>query len=441
MKKLRLELIIFILFSCFIIFPVSAQENLLTLQKAIEIGLENNYDIRIAHGNAEIAENNVSAGNAGMLPTLDLSGGISGSKERVDQTFKSGDRNEKSHASSTRYSADATMNWTLFDGTSMFFRYDRLKEEHHLAKEEAKAIIQDAIANIIKSYYQVVLEQEKLTVLQQTLDISEERTELAESKYEVGKGSKLDFLSAQVDFNEDNAQYLLQKETLQKSRIQLNNYLARESPMDFRVTPEINIDSTLQRGTLHENLLDQNPQLQAGQSNVDITNLYINELKGQAVPQIDLNVGYGYNLLESQAGFLSQSKSLGLNYNLTATWTIFNGFVLKNQLQNAKIAIENSQLALEKSRLQLISDLNSDFITYENRLEMMNLEQSNVQVARENETIALERYRIGISNPLELREAQLNRIEAENRLLESKYNTKIAEVDLLLISGSLTTGS
>ena len=65
------------------------------------------------------------------------------------------------------------------------------------------------------------------------------------------------------------------------------------------------------------------------------------------------------------------------------------------------------------------------------------MELANREVARENNEIAIERYRVGNSSPLELREAQINLLEANLRLLDAAYSIKTGEIDLLLIAGKL----
>jgi len=70
-------------------------------------------------------------------------------------------------------------------------------------------------------------------------------------------------------------------------------------------------------------------------------------------------------------------------------------------------------------------------------VELAELEYLNLEVAQENEEIAFERYRIGKSNPLELREAQNNRLNAEVRYLETRNTAKIAGIELQRLSGLL----
>jgi outer membrane protein TolC len=65
------------------------------------------------------------------------------------------------------------------------------------------------------------------------------------------------------------------------------------------------------------------------------------------------------------------------------------------------------------------------------------LELENIELARENVTIQLERFRQGVSTYLELREAQISMLQANARLISAMYNTKVAETELLRLKGDL----
>jgi len=77
------------------------------------------------------------------------------------------------------------------------------------------------------------------------------------------------------------------------------------------------------------------------------------------------------------------------------------------------------------------------WMAYRNNLELSNLEEDNLEAARDNYEIAMERYRLGELSGIELREAQNNLLGAEERLLQAQFNTKLCEISLLQISGQI----
>ena len=183
--------------------------------------------------------------------------------------------------------------------------------------------------------------------------------------------------------------------------------------------------------------MTNNRQILTSQKNLSISTLEIKEITAEKLPSIGLNLGYNYTNFNSQSGFLSTNQTNGLTYGFSAVWPIFNGFSVQRRFQNAKLTFNSNQLRIEQIKLQVTTNIRKAYINYMSNLELLALEKENNSVAKENSEIALERYRLGNSNALELREAQINAVEAAGRLIDASYNTKIAEINLMWHTGSL----
>jgi outer membrane protein len=180
-----------------------------------------------------------------------------------------------------------------------------------------------------------------------------------------------------------------------------------------------------------------NPELTAARYEMNASRLVQKELFGERIPEIGVNLGYNYAKSEAQAGFLLSRQSSGITYGVSATWNLFDGFNLNRRVQNAKISAENSQLNYDAIKLSLERELYSNYISYQNNIQLRTMEEANREVARESNDIAIERYRVGNSSPLELREAQINLLEANLRYLNAAYSIKTGEIDLLMLAGLL----
>lgn len=415
----------------------SIAQDTLELSNAIQIGLENNFSIKISQGQKEIVSNNNTYGNAGFMPTMDLSASQRYAIENTSQTFVSGDEQNRDGAKSNNFSAAAIINWTFFDGTTMFYTKNRLEELEKQGIAITESVIQNIIAQIATEFYFVALEQIQLGLLAENISLSEDRLEIAMNKWEFGKASKTEYLQAQVDLNNDISNHLIQQQRLAASKTTLNELLARDVTMDFYVVFDPKLNTELQYADLKASMDVSNPELLATQYEMQASKLVQKELFGERIPELGVNVGYNYGRSEAQAGFLLNRKSSGLNYGVSATWNVFDGLNLNRRIQNAKIIAENSQLNYEAIKLSLERELYSTYISYENNIQLHKMEEQNREVARENNEIAIERYRVGTSSPLELREAQLNLLEANLRFLNAAYSIKTGEIDLLMLSGSL----
>lgn len=420
-------------------FALNAQDTL-RLEEAINLGLEYNFEIALAENQAQIAANNYTVGNAGFLPRADLSGNIGWTQENTRQEFVSGNTQEVEGAQTRRINATALVNWLIFDGGRMFLTYEKLNQLRIAEDLSKERVIENIAADIIDGYYLVVLQQERVRVLQNNLILSKERKDIAKAKYDIGKASKLEYLAAQVDYNADTSALLQQVEALYQAKVNLNNVMGVDVNHNFAVKSNINYREDLPQEVLKEEMLANNLQLRIIQRQENVAVLELKEIKAEMYPQLRLDGGYEINRLNAEAGFLLSRRSAGFNYGATATFNIFNGFNRQRREQNARIQLQNTGLLNSQLTLDLEAQFNNLYSDYSSSLVLLQMERENLAVAQENADIALDRYNIGNTNSLELREAQQNLVDAESRLLNAAYTVKMAETELLRISGQLIGG-
>ncbi|WP_420315828.1 TolC family protein [Ekhidna sp.] len=423
----------------FIFTLFQTNDSTLTEDKAIELALSNNFDIRLEAYNLEIAKNNNTAGNAGMLPTIGLNGNSRQSIQNTEQQFISGEGQTRDGAKTTIYSAGASLDWTLFDGFRMFATKERLEEISQLNEMVFKSQVQDAIADVLKAFYNTALEQERLALLESTLKLSEERVSISKEKYEIGKASKLEYLQAQVDYNSDQSALIRQQEVIAYLKLQLIQLIGiQDGYEEFDLVYDLtDFDTALDLENLESEAVQQNPFLLQLRSQQEVSLLTIKENERDRLPSLDFNLGYNYSNLSAEAGFLQSNISSGITYGLTATMTLFDGMNKTRTIQNARIMSEQSLTAYQQGEAQLRTAVRSGVLVLRNAKMLAELEQKNFDVAKENVTIALERYRVGKSNPLEIREAQNNAVDAQIRYIESLNMAKIAEIELLRLTGKM----
>lgn len=416
---------------------VMAQEKL-SLQEAITIALQNNYDIKLVKNEAEIAKNNAHLGNAGMLPTVGADFTTGGSRQNTVQTQASGTERKINGARNSNMSYGVGLNWTVFDGFSMFANYDKLKALEQQGEQNTTLQIISTVSQVFAAYYNISKQQQLVAAADSTIHISELRSKIAANKLQIGRGSKLDVLSAQVHFNADTSFYLQQKNLLVNYKTQLNQLLARDITTNFYVESDFEIERNLNYTSLLSQLEQLNPELQNAVLDQRIAELTLKQVQGNRYPQISLNSGYNFNRSSSPTGFNTQFRAHGFNYGLTASINIFNGFTQRQNERNAKLNINTAQLNHNKVKQDLTTQLLAAYQDYSTFIELTKLEKSNIDLANQNLDITLEKYRLGNITPLELREAQKNAIDANTRYLEIKYQAKLAEIYLKQLSGTLS---
>ncbi|GKG72957.1 membrane protein [Parabacteroides goldsteinii] len=412
-----------------------------SLKQCIETGLERNYSIRIIRNEQLISNNNATPGNAGYLPTVDMSGGFSGTVNNNRNKLSDGTTEKENGVNSETGNIGLNVNWTVFDGFGIQAEYARLKELKKMGELDTRLTIEDFVATLSGEYYNMIRQYIRLRNLRSSLDLSRERVRIAEERYHIGSGSRMDLQQAQVDFNADSSNVLNQLEVVHTSRIRLNELMALDNIdeqialKDSVIRPNIFLDEI----DLWQSTLASNASLLIAQKNQTLSELDYKKVKSRDYPYVKLNAGYGYTANWYEVGATDLQQRLGLNYGLTVGLNLFDGLNRRRERRNARIQIENSQLKKQELELGLRADMSNLWMAYRNNLDLWSLEKENVIVALENHRIAIDRYKLGELSGIELREAQISLLEAEERQSIAEYSTKLCEISLLQLSGQILT--
>ena len=426
----------FIVASLFVFgFSNAKAQELITIESAVKIALENNYEIKIASNNSIINTTNVAIGNAGMLPTVAATITANNRVQNSSQTLQSGIVNSLDNAKNNSLNYGVNLDWTVFDGFKMFAKFDQLKELQKLGETQLKQIILTKISDVTTTYFDLVQQQQQLKALDSTIVISNQRLALAQNRFVIGKASKLEVLNAQVDLNTDQVAFLKQKELYTNTKIMMNQILARDTKTDFKVIDTIQVDSALELNELGSLAQKQNPQLVAQIISNKVAELQLKQVKANRYPTVRLNTGY--NLTETQAslGFATATSAKGFNYGFSAALPIFDGLAQNRNEKIAQLQIDNSRLTIDQQKLALESQLAMSFRTYLTNLELIQLEDKNEAIAKQNLAITLDKFKIGTITTLEFRTAQLNYVNAKVRNSNAQFQAKLSEIALKELAG------
>ena len=197
-----------------------------TLKSCLEYGLQNNYSLRITRNEEQVTKNNATLGNAGYLPTVDLSASYKGTVDNTDSKVRAtGEHLKENGVFDQAMNVGLNLNWTIFDGFNITANYQKLKELERQGETDTRIAVEDLIANIAAEYYNYVQHKIRLNNFRYAVSLSKERLRIVEERYHIGNFSRLDYQQAKVDFNADSAQYMKQQELLHTARIQLNELM------------------------------------------------------------------------------------------------------------------------------------------------------------------------------------------------------------------------
>ena len=419
-------------------FSAKAQE-IYTLKSCLKTGLENNYSILISKNEEQKSKNNANKANAGYLPTLDLSGRYSGTVNNTQSTVRAtNDVDKTSGVFDRNLNVGLSLNWTIFDGFNMQTNYKRLKELEAQGEINTRIAIEDFVATLTAEYYNFIQQKIRMKHFQYTVSLSKERLRIVEARYLIGNMSRFDLQQARVYFNADSSRYVKQNELLNTSRIRLNELMAIANVNQSieLVDSLIIVDELLDFNSLWENTQLVNAALLKSEHNIALAELNMKAVQSRSYPYLRLSSGYGYTLNKYDINTYKQRQTTGFDFGLALGINIFDG-TRRSQQKNAKIEIENTRLQRERLKQSLLADITNLWQAYVNNLKMLKLERENIITAQQSHEIAMERYMLGNLSGIEMREAQKNLLDAEERILTAQYSTKLCEISLLQISGKI----
>lgn len=410
---------------------------LLTLKDAVEIALKNNYNIKLSQNNSTIASNNVTLGNAGVLPVVTGDFNDNNSRQTTKQTRNDGTVNNIRNAKNSNNNYGVNLNWTIFDGFAMFANYDQLKQIDKLGVLQLQDTVQRTVASVIDTYYNLISQNEQVKALKGAIDISRTQLRIANDKFAVGRASRLEVLNAQVNLNTDTGNLVIQYQQYKTTKIQLNQLLIRDLQTDFSVADTIIVDEKLALADVLNNAQLQNPAILSAQINQRLAEINLKQVRATRYPQVGVTSGYTFTNSKTPAGFTLSQNVHGFNYGLTASINIFNGFNQNRREKNAKIQIDNASINAKQTKLNIESQINSLFVAYLSGLDLVKLEEANVNLNKKNLDITLDKYKLGNITPLEVREAQRNYLDAQSKFFAAQYQSKQAEIMLKQITNSI----
>jgi outer membrane protein len=418
-------------------FSLAQIDEKIDLENAILIGLERNFGVKIATNEQVMAEREVRITKGSLImPILDANFLRSYSIDNVTQLFiNSPEPNTISPAKSNNE------NYSLVAGYGLrpeaIYTMKVVGKLAEVSELQAKVMVENTVAGIASAYYRLVLEQQRQKVLETTLELSQSRLNIARARYELGGAGKRDFLTAQVDYNADLSLLVNQQLAIKNARINLNELLALSPETSLSVNDTIVVKNNLVLEDLLENAYLNNKEFLVTQRNENVAFLAQREVQASRLPFINLNASYNNSTLESDAGFLLFNQRTGFTYGLTAGFNVFNGFALNRRIQNAKVQRVNAELAVQQMEIQLASDIQRAYNIYNTNMQLLDIEYANYKVAVESADIALERFSLGIADYLQFRDAQVNLLTAEDRLITALYNIKEMEIELMRLSGRI----
>ena len=431
----------FFLFSLLIALSISSvqAQKVYGLKDCIALGLEKNFSLLVARNSETISNNNYTIGNAGFLPSLDLTGRYSGTLNNTTLNLTDGSQTITNGVNNTTTNGGLALGWTIFNGFNVQTTYKKLNELKQLGALNTQLSAENLITDIISGYYNYIQQGQLLKNLKYAATLSKERLRIDEDRYLLGSSSKLQVLQSRVYLNADSSNLSKQTEVVRSAQVRLNELMAVEDlgAQFFSKDSSVEVNPNLIYEKLLEQTLKNNTSLSIASKNKTVSEYDYKIIKSRTYPYLNLSTGYSYNLNAYSTGLYKNQVTNGMNYGLTMGVNIFDGFNQRRSIANSTIDLKNKELKYLELEQGIKADLITIYNAYSNNLRLITLEEQNLQTASENLSIALERYKLGSLSGIDLREVQKSLLDAKERLLLVQYQAKLAEISLELISGNV----
>lgn len=435
-----------LLYCAFSMMPAFGQETalenegpILSKEEAIAYTLENNLGIQVSENLREIDQNNADILNSGFLPTVTGLAGGSINRENTEGQLANGETRTADGVETRRYNASLNMNYLLFDGLGRYYNYKAFQELSDQSELEVRQTIETTLLQLFSVYYEVARLEENTTNLQEALNISRNRLERARFQFEYGQNTGLDVLNAEVDVNTDSVNLLNARQLLRNTKRDLNLILNRDLSESFQADTTVTFVPSLRMEEILAEAKVNNVRMLLAEKDILISEYDMKAARSGYLPTIGLTGSYGWNEFSNNnpLAFLLQNTTTGLNGGINLTWNLFDGGRTITNSRNAKINFENQELFKKQTELEVERDIQNSWGNYQNALFVLDVQQKNLQTNQDNFNRSRERYELGQISSIVFRQAQLNLLLAELARSQAKYNAKLAELQLLQVSGEL----
>lgn len=407
-----------------------------SLQSAIDTALRNNFDIRIAKNNLEIATVNNSYGVAGGLPMVSAMAGDNLLVNNTTQIYSDGTETIISNQGGNTVNAGVSLGMTLFNGFKVIAIKERLSRLQNQSEIQLNQQIQSTIADVMVTYFDIIRQQNYLKIIENSLDVSRQKLNIVEIQGKVGMADAVELLQARTDVNSAQQELEMQLMNIEQNKADLLLLISAKKLFSYTISDTILVDETLRLDSIIR-FLERNPQLMSAEQQILINQQLVKETGAQRYPSVKLNAGYDFYSSELNKGSLLMNRNYGPTAGITLQVPVFNGFIYKSQKDIAKIRVDNSLIERESLYYSLSTQASNLYRTYSTTLQQIESQRQNFEMTRQLVEVVLQKFNLSEATILDVKAAQASYENAAFLLANLNYSAKVAEIGLKQLTFSL----
>ncbi|MCF7885464.1 MAG: TolC family protein [Candidatus Marinimicrobia bacterium] len=426
----------FLIFTVCLINLGLAQEKY-TLEKCVETAMTNNPDLQIAKLDVKSAESGIRGSYSGILPRLSTGLNYSHSNQGEREYYVGGIKQIQPESSSNYYGFGINYNQTLYDGGGWWNQIKLAKNSYANALVSKKQTRQNLTAYITQQYYSILKAKKLLNVYESSLKTSQQQLKKTKEMYELGQVAKKDYLKAKVQEGNDKLNIIQQKSQITSLKNELARLMGVENNEFSIIEKKYKTPSQYEEESALQKAMDNNIELQSLEHQRKNAQLRYNIAQSNLLPNLSTSLSYSKGGSKADRLYSDFDKFWNTSIGLNLSIPLFQGFSTRTNIQQAQINYKQYGSRIKSKKLEIRKQVKNIIEEIETYNEMLEVNQLNLESAQEDLRSAREMYRLQSATMLEVLDAQANLTQARSNLISTKYEAKIAEVNLKYILGTI----
>lgn len=385
----------------------------LTLDRAIEMALAYNLDMKVAQEDIEAARERQKGARTEFLPSL--SGKYSYRRpSEVPYAVIAG--NQIDFADRNQYRFTGTVGQPLFTGFANLSNYQLAKLGLDVANLQLAGTRLDLVLQVKVAYFAVLTAEELKKVRKQSVEQLQAELKVAKDFYRVGMSPKIDVLDAEVRLAEVEQQLIRAEKSVRLTKARLNTILRQ--PIDQEIVVADILDHQPYERTYESCLeisLKGRPELLEAEKNVARAEKEITLAKSAYYPEVGLSANY-YRAGDDP-GLNGSDFEDRENWDVVAeaTLTFFEWGKTRHATSEKRARLRQAGQTLEQIKDAIRLEVKTSYLDLETAEKNIWVAKKSVESAEENFRISKERYKEQVATATEV-------LDAQTRLTEAKTN-------------------
>ncbi len=413
--------------------PPRAIPEVLTLEKAVDLAVSNHPSLRVASGTQAVNEALVGQARSGFYPQVQAQTGYQRQTANATRNF-TGSPLPRNTSGNTfgYYQNSVTLNQLLYDFGTIKSQVDTAQFNLKAVNSDAETTLQTVVVNVRQAYFSLQQAQRLVTVSEEALMQFKKHLDLANGRFKAGVAPKIDVTTAEVDLSNAQLNLITARNNARVARVTLNNAMGLKTSDAYRVeepTSALHDQIVLEEAVelamrLRPEMISQLAQEQAAEASIKAA-------QGNFFPTVTSSANYSYSATDFP---------LVYNWNVTGTVNvpIFSGFLTKQQVAQARASLLKTKAGGDVLRQNILLEVNQAFLNLEAASERLQVTAVTVTQAKERLALVEGRYRAGLSNAIEVTDAEVALVNAQVNDVVAMSNFQAAKAQLDRATGIST---